>query len=222
MSAVSCFGADRNPPEETRGGYDHAEMTFQPLVKKLPLSVLLALAMGASVALTTGCSVSIGSYKKTGGTYHAHGVSFKIPYGWRRMSLTKQTETGNEIWSESFGPRSGSDLVGVTAYATKFVVTQKNAAERAPDVAASLKDTLTSAGGILLDGPTLTAIGDMAGYRFETAFPGENGVTLQSRLLMVWNGHTEYFFNCQHAKGSPRNAEIKRGCETITSTFKLA
>jgi hypothetical protein len=62
----------------------------------------------------------------------------------------------------------------------------------------------------------------MAGYRFETTFPAEGGETLDGDVLMVWNGHTEYFFNCQYRTNGSRKAEIKRGCKTIESTFKLA
>jgi len=200
-------------------------MTLELFVRKL---VRAAPTMAAIVSVTiatgcgAGCSASISTHSdKTGGTYNKHGVSFEIPDGWRQMRLTKQTQSGNEIWSESFGPKSGLDLVGVTAYATKVAITQKNAAEHAPYAAASIKDILTSAGGTLLEGPTLTAIGDMAGYRFETAFPEENGATLESRLLMVWNGHTEYFFNCQSRAHGSRSAEIERGCDTIIKSFRV-
>lgn len=201
-------------------------MTFASIGKKFwriaPAATAIVLATIAT-GCSAGCSasISIGSHK-TGGTYSDHGVSFKIPNGWRRMSeKTVQTKTGSELWSESFGAVSGYDLVGVTAYATKVVITQKNSERNAPRAAAAVENLFASAGGSVVSGPTVVTMRGMAGYRFETTFPDQSGAMLESQLLLVWNGHTEYFFNCQYRTNGSRSAEIKRGCKTIESTFKL-
>ena len=181
--------------------------------------MLATIATGCSA----GCSASISVGRdKAGGTYSNHGVSFTIPKGWRRLSdLTIKTKSGSEIWSEGFAAEPGYDLVGVTAYATKIVVTRKNAKKVAPQVAATMRNLFAAAGGRVLNGPIVTSLRGMAGYRFETTFPGQSGDMLESRLLLVWNGHTEYFFNCQHRAGSSLSAEIEHGCGTIESSFKL-
>lgn len=181
--------------------------------------VVLTIATGCSA----GCSasVSIGDHK-TGGTYSDHGVSFKIPDGWSRMSdQTARTKSGTELWSEKFAPVSGKDLVGVTAYATKLSITEENAESNAADIAAAVANLFAASDGTVLSGPTVTTLSGMAGYRFETTFRSQSGKTFNSRLLLVWDGHTEYYFNCQYRTNGPRSDEIKRGCTTIESTFKL-
>ena len=202
-------------------------MTAKSLLGKLRRAVPAVTAI-VVVTIATGCSagcsasVSIG-HKKTGGTYSGHGVSLTIPDGWVQSAKTKTTaETGSEIWSQGFGPASGVDFVAVTAYATNVAITQKNADKYAPKVTVAVKSLFGSAGGTLLSGPKSATIGDMVGYRFATTFPGESGQKLGSDVLMVWNGRTEYFFNCQYQANGSRKAEIERGCKTIESSFKLA
>jgi hypothetical protein len=201
-------------------------MTFKSLARKLRRATP-AVAAIVVIVTATGCSagcsasVSVGE-KKTGGTYRGHGVSFTIPDNWSRLSkTTTKAETGNVIWSEGFSPGSSVDLVGVTAYATKIAITKKNVDNNAPKVAAAIRSLLEPAGGRLLDQPKSTAIGEMAGYRLQTTFPGQDGETLQSNVLMVWKGHTEYFISCQYQTNGSRKAEIERGCKTITSSFKV-
>jgi len=203
------------------------DMMTKSLLGKLRRAVP-AVAAIVVVTIATGCSagcsasVSIG-HKKTGGTYSGHGVSLRVPDGWVQSAKTKTTaETGNEIWSQGFGPASGVDFVAVTAYATNVAVTQKNADKYAPKVTVAVKSLVKSAGGTLLSGPKSATIGDMVGYRFETTFPAKSGETLDGDVLMVWNGRSEYFFNCQYQANGSRKVEIKRGCKTIESTFKLA
>src|SRR5665811_1689248 len=100
-------------------------------------------------------------------------------------------------------------------------IRDRNADKVAPQVAATMRNLFAAAGGRVLSGPIVTSLRGMAGYRFETTFPGQSGDKLESRLLLVWNGHTEYFFNCQHRAGSSLSAEIEHGCETIESSFTL-
>ena len=181
--------------------------------------ILVTIATGCSA----GCSASISIGKsKTGGTYSNHGVSLTIPDGWRRLSdLTVQTKTGTELWSEGFSPRSGYDLVGITAYETQITVSEKNVQSSKQQIAAAMKNLVAAGSGKLLSGPTVTSIKGMAGYRFEITSTGQAGETLDGQLLLVWSGHTEYFFNCQHRARGSLSAEIERGCKTIESSFKL-
>ncbi len=192
--------------------------TLRRIAPAVTAFVLVTVATCCSV----GCSasVSIGE-KKTGGTYKGHGVSFTIPDGWSRLdSTTTQAQTGNEVWSEGFSRKSSLDFVSVTAYATKVSITQWNVDKFAANAAATVKGLFESAGGSLVSGPErITTTGGMAGYRFETTTPDENGRALDSIVYMVWNGRTEYFFNCQHQASGSQKAEIERGCQTIASSF---
>jgi hypothetical protein len=201
-------------------------MTLVSLARKAR-HVVPGVAAVILVTIATGCSagcsasVSIG-HKKTGGTYSGHGVSLTIPDGWSRLeSTTTKAQTGNQVWSEAFSRQSSIDLVSITAYATKASITRENVDKFAANAAAAVKGLFESAGGSLVGGPDTTTVGGMAGYRFETTTPDENGKALDSIVYMIWNGQTEYFFNCQHEASGSQKAEIERGCQTITSSFMV-
>jgi hypothetical protein len=182
--------------------------------------VLIMIATGCSA----GCSasVSIGKHK-TGGTFDDHGVSFKIPDGWRKGGKASYgTQTGGELWSEGFGRHSGHDMVIISAYATKVAITKGNSDRYADAVASAIKGLFAAAGGTISSGPTSTILGGMAGYRFEGSLPMNAGDSLASDLALVWNGHTEYYINCQHVVGGSNSADVARGCTTIENSFKLS
>lgn len=182
--------------------------------------ILVTLATGCSA----GCSASVSiGHEKKGGTYKEHGISLKVPDGWKRDSkVSYTTKTGNEIRSEGFAPAAGENVVSVTAYSTKIAVTQKNAEAYAPHVTAVMKNLFAAGGVTMLGDPVVTSLTGLAGYRSEITFPSSSSsATLDSRLLLLWNGHTEYYFTCQFEKNGSRSAEIKRGCSTIENSFKL-
>ena len=187
--------------------------------KRFAAVAALAIAL-ASVLVSCSCSVSIGG-KKTGGTYSGHGVSFKIPDGWRTGSGDFNKKTGNELWKEAFGPADGNDAVFVAAYATNYRITNKNAAHYSTTMDSTITNLARAGGGSVLSGPENASIGNMVGYRFAVQVPTSNGATLRSKVVMVWNGKTEYFLNCQYVVGGSRKAEITRGCDTIINSFKL-
>jgi hypothetical protein len=46
-----------------------------------------------------------------------------------------------------------------------------------------------------------------------------DGQPLQSRMIFVFDGTTEYFLNCQFTR--ERAEEIKRGCEQVVKSFHV-
>ena len=55
---------------------------------------------------------------------------------------------------------------------------------------------------------------------FASRATGNSGGTpLESTLVYVFDGTTEYYFNCQHTRDTA--AEIQRGCDQIMRTFKV-
>ena len=202
-------------------------MALSSIVRKL-LRVAPAATAIVLITIATGCSagcsasISTGGHK-TGGTFSGHGVSFQIPDGWRRFGKASySTETGGALWTESFAPKAGRDAVIISAYTTKVAVTRDNSDQYASTVASAIKGLFAAASGTVNSGPTSTVMGGMAGYRFEGSMPVDTGDSLVSDLVLVWNGHTEYYINCQHVVGSPPSAEAERGCETIIKSLKLS
>ena len=65
-------------------------------------------------------------------------------------------------------------------------------------------------------------MGNMPGYGFRISAITVHGRKSASRLVIVWNGKTEYFLNCQHLVTGTRAAEIEKGCQMIAGSFKLS
>jgi hypothetical protein len=56
-------------------------------------------------------------------------------------------------------------------------------------------------------------------YAFEASALATEGVRVQSRLVVVFDGTTEYALNCQF---TPEAAEeMKQGCDQVVESFKV-
>lgn len=177
---------------------------------------VLALAVLASVL--AGCGTSNEK------SYESHGISFHYPKSWKRAKfsgLSAQNASG--VWSEAFKPRSSSkaDMVFITEYRTPVAITKKNRSSYSDDVASSVASVAKQAEGSLVAGPTLVSMGGLPGYGFRISAKTVSGLSSESRILLVWNGKTEYYLNCQHKVDGRFATEIERGCRTIESTFEL-
>jgi hypothetical protein len=60
----------------------------------------------------------------------------------------------------------------------------------------------------------------LPGYRFQITAQDPSGNDVESRLVLVFRGTTEYFLNCQHSPGN--EVEIGAGCDQIMETFELS
>jgi len=178
-------------------------------------STLIATVSIAVIALVVG-----GCGSTSGGKYEEHGVSLQIPDGWKTGKVTLQTNTGNELWSKAFAPAEGPDLVALTAYPINQSISADNIAAYESELSSFMADLAQNSGGSVTDGPTSVTMGGLPGFRFEASFPDKKG-TLESRIMMVFKGKTEYYLNCQHRSDSSRAAEIESGCNSIADSFEL-
>ena len=179
----------------------------------------VAVVLVVTTAVLPGCGSN--NYR----VYNGHGVSFHYPRDWRTLTsngINAQSSSG--LWTEMFGPNaSGStaDIVFMTEFRTSVPVTDKNLAASAGSVTASVARVAQAAGGALLAGPTEMKMGGLPGYGFRMRAITSRGRKSASRLVIVWNGKTEYFLNCQHLVSGTRGKEIERGCKMIVASFKL-
>lgn len=180
----------------------------------------VAVVLVAATMVLLGCSSN--NYR----VYRGHGVSFHYPRDWKTLTsegVNAQSSSG--LWTEMLGPNaSGStaDIVFITEFRTSAPVTDKNLAASANGVTASVARVAQRSGGALLAGPTRASMGNMPGYGFRISAITVHGRKSASRLVIVWNGKTEYFLNCQHLVTGTRAAEIEKGCQMIAGSFKLS
>ncbi len=176
--------------------------------------------------LAASCSLAAAEATGASGTksYGKHGVSFRYPAAWKLVKPgTLASRRGSQLWTEWFGPAgTQADLVMLSAYRTGVAVTAKNASVYAGQITDSVRAVAEGAGGKIISGPTRTRMGGLPGFGFRIRARAPKGKTVESRLVLVWKGKTEFFLNCQHTVGGTRKAQIERGCATIVGSFKAA
>ena len=167
------------------------------------------------------------------GTYGGHGVTFAYPTAWLHVPAQFDVQTGTALWSEFFGPEQAPptdptqpapmqrDLVAVAAYKTSISVTKKNLPRYKASISYWILRLATQAGGTVLQGPQRVSMGGMPGYRYEITANIDNGTMVESRIVLVFKGRSEYFLNCQHVQDGPLTAEIEGGCDQLMQSFKL-
>jgi uncharacterized RDD family membrane protein YckC len=188
-----------------------------PLQHRGPAAVLLAAVLLVAVAVSVG---AIAVPDAEDNTYRAHGVSFQYPAGWQELTdaITEVEEgTGEKLWTAVFGV-DVVDIVTVTAYRLTRSITAENLDAAKAEVTTLVRGAFEQTGGAMQDGPEEITMGGIPGLRYR----GEetvDGTPIESTLVFVFDGTTEYFINCQHSQ--EHAAEIARGCDLILRTFKV-
>jgi hypothetical protein len=175
------------------------------------------------------------------GMYGGHGVTFAYPTTWLHVPAQFDVQSGTQLWSEFFGPEPAPpadptnptatvpaqpapmqrDLVAVAAYKTNIAVTKKTLPRYKASISYFVLRLATQAGGTVLKGPQRVTMGGLPGYRYQMTADVDNGTVLESRVVLVFKGRTEFFLNCQHVQGGPLTAEIEGGCDQLMKSFKL-
>ncbi len=185
--------------------------------------VVSVLALVVLVGALAGCGAS-------DHVYNDHGVSFHYPHDWApAKSKGVNVKTSNGAWTEMFSPTAAArdplgttaDIVFLTEFDTSNAMDKKTLAASKDSITASVRNVAEKAGGSLLGGPTEVTMGGLPGYEYRISAKTIRGRESASRLVIVWNGATEYSLNCQHLASGTRAAEIERGCKMIVDSFKL-
>jgi hypothetical protein len=185
------------------------------------LASVLALV---GVGMLVGCGSNDREYK-------GHGISFRYPRNWAPAeSRGVNVSTSSGVWTEMFSPSAAAkdpagttaDIVFITEFRTSVAVTKKSLAASVDSITESVTQVAQKAGGSLLAGPTEVTMGGLPGYEYRISAKTVRGRESASRLVVVWDGSTEYSLNCQHLVGGTRAAEIERGCKMIVGSFKLS
>ncbi len=182
-------------------------------------------ALAATVGAIAGCGSSSGDRK-----YEGHGISFNYPQGWAPAeSKGVNVKTSSGLWTEMFSPAAASkdptvttaDIIILSEFATDVAVTKKSLAASVDNITASVAQVAKKAGGKLLDGPAEVTMGGLPGYEYRISAETVKRRSSESRLVIVWNGRTEYSLNCQHLVNGTLADEIERGCKMVVESFKL-
>lgn len=196
--------------------------------------------IAAALAATAAAMVTMAARADdVPGTYGGHGVTFAYPTTWLHVPAQFDVQTGSALWSEFFGPEetpttdpaqppdptqlatTQRDLVAVAAYKTSIAVTKKTLPRYKASISYFVLRLATQAGGTVLKGPQRVTMGGLPGYRYQMTANVDNGTIVESRVVLVFKGRTEFFLNCQHVQDGPLGAQIEGGCDQLMTSFKL-
>jgi hypothetical protein len=178
---------------------------------------VLTFALAAFLAATPGCGGGNGAGDKT---YEGDGYSFTYPGEWDEGETGEgSAQAGQAISSVAFAPGEGADLLNVEVYRVGVSVTEANIDQLSGELAHQVDELLQQADGRLTGGPIRVTLGGLPGFRFDGSLVSVDGVRVQSRLIFVFDGGTEYFLNCQFTPESA--AEMKRGCDQVVKSFQV-
>jgi hypothetical protein len=127
------------------------------------------------------------------------------------------TTSGEALWTAAVSADT-YDLVIVEAYSVNQEVTADNLDAAEPQVTAFFEQLFGQMDGALESGPADVTLAGLPGLEY-AGNGTSDGTPIESRIIVAFDGTTEYFINCQHtAEGS---AEINQGCDQIVDTFAL-
>jgi hypothetical protein len=152
-------------------------------------------------------------------SFEGHGITFTYPGGWNEAEETSTAvSSGNQRWSESFGI-DGNNFVSLTEYELNIEVGEENISELEQEIGETIEQLTQQAGGSVDEGPSEVTMGGFPGFRFELSGVEAEGGTVASSILLVFDGTTEYFLNCQFT--DEHKDEIDEGCTQIIDSFQV-
>jgi len=167
-------------------------------------------------APTTATSPSAAA---SGQTYSGNGVSFQYPESWQNLKLTgTKASTGSQLWNQTFGI-DGVNFVSVSGYAINVPITSADIDQQKNGIGQQIAGLFTQAGGSLDSGPTVETMAGLPALGFTGTAQSPNGQSVNSRLVLAFDGTTEYFVNCQYDTSG--QSEIVSGCDMVVGTFAL-
>jgi hypothetical protein len=225
------------PYTARRRGYDAAPSVASSPTGGLPLQRwnprIVAFALAVLATLATACTSAGGggpssttppattattpTASANGQIYDANGVTFSYPTAWQPMKLADTSaSTGSFDWTFTIG-LDERNLVNVGGSTIAGAITPGNVDARAHSIELQVQNVFTQAGGAMTGRPVRLEVGGLPAMRFDGEARTPAGARVRTRLVLVFDGTTEYQIACQYEDASARR--LLRGCEEIVSSF---
>jgi hypothetical protein len=172
-----------------------------------------------------GCDQILSSFRVEGGgggednTFEGDGYSFVYPGEWVESEGEVVAQAGDCSPPAYFGPEEGSDALVVGVCRLRIPITEESIDELSDQFAAEVNQVFREGQGRITKGPTRATVDGLPALRFEGSTFDPDGVRVQSRLVFVLDGTTEYYLNCQFTP--ERAQELKRGCGQAVESFQV-
>lgn len=154
-----------------------------------------------------------------GTTFSGNGVTFRYPESWQEFTLSGTTaSSGNQLWNETVGI-DAINFVSVSGYTINVPITSDNIDDQKAGIGQQISDLFTQAGGGIDSGPTDETMAGLPALGFTGTANNPDGQPVRSRLVLAFDGTTEYFVNCQYDDSG--QAELLAGCDQIVGSFSV-
>ena len=152
-------------------------------------------------------------------TYSVGGVTFQYPHGWKTI-LAPATTPGSVGLTTRVGV--GLDTANVVILVVSHLANSIGPADTASTEQGVIQALSSSAKshGATVRGPGADKLGGFDGLGLAIVGLPVGGQTVDSRVIIVINGDTEYLLNCQATQD--RAEQIGKGCNQIIQTFSVS
>jgi len=186
-------------------------------VRAAALLTVAVLALGACKASVNVSSGESSPAAASGGsnTYSDNGVTFQYPSSWTTHApASMAAQTGSAQWTTTLASGQGQNLIIVTAYGLNFAVNSGNIDKIKSQVSQTLGNIAQQAGGTFGGNLAPTTMGGFPGYQADITVGGG----LASSVVVVFDGQTEYFMNCQY--DSSGKSDVLAACDQVKGSFQ--
>jgi len=183
--------------------------------------LLLALVV-CVLAAGTGCSNTRVTREEsaTTTTFEGNGVTFEHPPDWETLSgVEDAASTGDMRWQHEIGIDS-TNYISVRGYDLGGKVTEENIDDLESDITSQIAALVEETGGSLEGNAERSTIDGLPALTYRaTGITTVADETVDSTLVLIFDGKTEYFIDCQATED--RAEEIAAGCDQVIETIDL-
>jgi hypothetical protein len=152
-------------------------------------------------------------------TYSVAGVTFQYPHGWKTI-LAPATTPGSVGLTTRVGV--GLDTANVVVLVVSHLSNSIGPTDTARTEQGVIQALTSSAKshGATVQGPGGDKLGGFDGLGLTIVGLPVGGQTVDSRVIIVINGSTEYLLNCQATQDLAE--QIGKGCAQVIRTFSVS
>jgi hypothetical protein len=181
------------------------------------LSACQTQASAGSSSITAGTGTAVSTAPADTKTYRGHGVSFDYPATLREANTTVSASQGNSLWDVGLAADK-TNLIRLTAYQLTTAITADNVSAVKGETTSVIQSLAQQIGGAVQSGPEDVTVGGKPGLQYRITGTA-NGTAITSTLVLVFDGTTEYFLNCQSTQD--KATLIDSACRQVQRTFTI-
>lgn len=150
-------------------------------------------------------------------TFEGDGYSFSYPEAWQERHPDVGFVVGTPL-SETYVGLDDTNILSVVVANGPVSITETNIDDYEPEFLALVSETFAQQGGEVTGGPRQVSVDGLPGVEFEGWVLNVEGIRVDSRLTVAFDGTKQYSMNCQFRPA--REDDMMRGCDQVKESFQ--